>query len=205
MRKEYRPFPFNTSKKKTIVFFMSTPASIILLGMKHCGKTTTGKILAGKLSRPFIDSDDEIAQLSGKTPRELWDIGGAELMMEWETKACESVFTRYAPGAGNEQCVLATGGGIADNSAACTILARTGTTVYLDTAFALLYERVRESARRDGRLPPFLQGPDPEGAFRELFSRRSAIYATIAEVTVETGRLPPTEIATAIMGLLANE
>ena len=28
---------------------MSTPASIILLGMKHCGKTTTGKILAGKL------------------------------------------------------------------------------------------------------------------------------------------------------------
>ena len=191
MRKEYRPFPFNTSKKKTIVFFMSTPASIILLGMKHCGKTTTGKILAGKLSRPFIDSDDEIARLSGKTPRELWDIGGAELMMEWETKACESVFTRYAPAPGTNSAFSQRAE--ARRQQRCVHHScRTGTTVYLDTAFALLYERVRRAhAGRTATAVP--AGSGSGRCIRELF-RRSAIYATIAEVTVETGRLRPLKL-----------
>jgi len=158
---------------------MNTPVTIILLGMKHCGKTSTGKILADNLSRPFLDSDDEITRISGNSPRELWDIGGAKLMMQWETKACESIFEKHAPGASNGPCVLATGGGIADNRDACAVLSRTGTTLYLNTAFDLLYERVRESARRDGRLPPFLQGPDPEEKFRELFSRRTTILSML--------------------------
>lgn len=184
---------------------MNYSATIILLGMKHSGKTTTGKILADTLNYPFLDTDDVITTLSGKSPRELWDAGGAPLMMHWETKACEQIRSRYGSSSSALHCVLATGGGIADNADACAILSETGTTVYLDTAAELLFSRIEESASRDGRLPPFLQGPDPRGKFLELFSRRTTRYATIADVTIETGRLSPEEITTRIMDLLAHE
>lgn len=184
---------------------MSYSGTIILVGMKHSGKTTTGRILAETLGCPFLDTDDVISTLSGKSPRELWDSGGAPLMMHWETEACESVLAGYGASASGKQCVLATGGGIADNNEACAILPGIGRTVYLDTAADVLFSRIEESARLDGRLPPFLQGPDPQQKFLELFSRRTARYATIADVTVGTGRLPPNEIACRILDLLAHE
>lgn len=184
---------------------MSYSGTLILLGMKHSGKTTTGRILAGMCGCPFLDTDDVIASLSGKSPRELWDSGGSQLMKFWETRACESVLEEYGKAASGKQCILATGGGIADNSEACAILQRIGTTVYLDTEAGLLFSRIEESAQRDGRLPPFLQGPDPKQKFFELFSTRTVRYATIADVTVETGQLSPDEIACRILDLLAHE
>lgn len=184
---------------------MNYSGTIILLGMKHSGKTTTGKILADTIGCPFLDTDDVIAAVSGNSPRELWDSGGAPLMMHWETRACESVLAGYGRSMPGEQCILATGGGIADNSDACALLPRIGKMVYLDTAADILFPRIEESARRDGRLPPFLQEPDPRKKFLELFSTRTARYATIADVIVETGQLPPDDIARRILDLLAHE
>jgi len=190
-------------QKKDYSFTMIAPGTIILLGMKHSGKTTLGKLLAESLNRPFLDTDDVIRSLSGKSPRELWDSGGAALMQEWETAACEEVLAQY--GSPEHSCVLATGGGIADNEAACGILSRLGITVYLDTDFSVLFKRVQQSAVRDGRMPPFLQGPDPESAFKELFSKRTGIYAKLSQVSVKTGQLSPAEISRRIMDLLTDE
>jgi shikimate kinase len=61
-----------------------------------------------------------------------------------------------------------------------------------------------ESARRDGRLPRFLEGGDPETLFRELFLRRSKTYATITDVRIETGVRPPSEIVREIMDRTAE-
>ena len=143
--------------------------------------------------------------LSGLSPRELWDSGGAQLMMEWETRACEEVLCTTTNKTEGYRCVLATGGGIADNVKACAVLSKIGTIVFLDTDFSRLFERVQQSARRDGRLPPFLQGDNPEQNFRELFSRRAGIYATISEVSIKPGNHTPSETALLIMDLLANE
>ena len=46
--------------------------SIILLGIKHCGKSTQGKLLSNHLGCPFFDTDDEVTKLTGKSPRELY-------------------------------------------------------------------------------------------------------------------------------------
>lgn len=50
-------------------------SNIILLGPKHCGKTSVGKALATLLSCDFIDLDEEITRQTGKTPRELYKEG----------------------------------------------------------------------------------------------------------------------------------
>ena len=53
-------------------------SSIILLGIKHCGKSTQGKLLAKYFNCPFFDTDDEIEVLTGKSPRQIYTEQGKE-------------------------------------------------------------------------------------------------------------------------------
>ena len=50
--------------------------SIVLMGCKHCGKSTQGRLLAQKLGVSFIDTDDEIARLRGMDARTLYRTKG---------------------------------------------------------------------------------------------------------------------------------
>lgn len=166
---------------------------IILVGLKHTGKSTVGRALAGILGAPFVDTDDAIERLSGKTARRLHDEGGRALMAEWETRACAETAALEGP------LVVATGGGLSDNAEAARILRETGTVVFLDTDFETVYSRILESAKRDGRMPSFLSGDDPRGEFGKVFARRRESYATMAHVRVETGALNPLEICRTIL------
>ncbi len=166
---------------------------IVLVGLKHTGKSTVGRALASLLGAPFVDTDDVIASLSGKTPRQLHDEGGWPLMAEWETRACAETAARQG------SLVVATGGGLADNADAAGILKNAGTIVFLDTDFETVYARILESAKRDGRMPSFLRGDDPRSEFGKVFARRRESYATMADVRVETGALNPLEICRTIM------
>lgn len=187
---------------------MDTGTNLILTGMKHTGKSTVGRLLAEAAGRPFLDADDLVGSLSGKSPRELYDEGGPALMMEWETKACRWVADRYPGGADDaiggarKTCVLATGGGLADNREACAILASSGILIFLDTDFEIAFQRVLASAERDGRLPGFLKGGDPRSLFLELFNRRREIYVTMSRIQILTGTMLPQDIVRTIMSKL---
>lgn len=182
---------------------MDTGANLILTGLKHTGKSTVGRLLAEATGRPFLDTDDVIRSLSGKQPRELYDEGGPALMMEWETKACRKVADQYPKaGIAPAYCVLATGGGLADNRDACAVLASSGIQIFLDTDFEIAFQRVLASAERDGRLPRFLEGGDPRALFLELFNRRREIYVTISHIQILTGTMLPKDIVRTIMSKL---
>lgn len=177
---------------------MKPHTHIAILGMKHTGKSTVGALLAERLALPFADTDAIVAERSGRTPRELYDAGGPSLMAKAEAEACESLRDR-------PPTVVATGGGLADNPDALATLRECALLVYLDTPFDILFERVMASARADGRLPRFLDGPDPRGLFQELFTRRSRTYATIADVRIDTGARKPAEIVKDIMDYIEHE
>ena len=63
--------------------------AIILTGIKHCGKSTQGKLLAERLGCSFFDTDDIIFDITGKTPRQIYNEQGAQAFMQAETNACE--------------------------------------------------------------------------------------------------------------------
>jgi shikimate kinase len=66
--------------------------SLVLMGCKHCGKSTQGKLLAQKLGLSFFDTDDEIARLRGIDARTLYRIKGiAEFTLAEEEACCEKV------------------------------------------------------------------------------------------------------------------
>ena len=46
--------------------------SVVLMGCKHCGKSTQGKLLAKKLGVDFFDTDDVITRMCGMDARTLY-------------------------------------------------------------------------------------------------------------------------------------
>lgn len=81
--------------------------NIVLTGLMGCGKTTIGKILAKKLDYDFIDMDDFITEISGKTIQELFSVS-EEHFRSLETEACKRLCTR-------KKTVIASGGGVVKN------------------------------------------------------------------------------------------
>ena len=101
--------------------------SIVLMGCKHCGKTTQGKLLAQKLGFDFIDTDDEIGRLRGVDFRTLYQTKGVTEFTLAEEEACKSIIQKN----GNRKIVISTGGGICDNPPALQALRDAGKFVFL--------------------------------------------------------------------------
>lgn len=184
---------------------------LILIGMKHSGKSTLGKQLASLSKRLFIDTDTVIQDLTGKTARQIYDLGGSTLFIQKELEACHWIFQNqdYLIKDTPKNSIslpqgfcIATGGGLADNQEALHFLKTKGLLIYIDVEFEILYQRILESAKRDQRLPPFLDTEDPKASFKEIFNRRCKTYDTICHIRVASTNKEPIQIAKEILELI---
>lgn len=174
-------------------------ASIILMGIKHCGKSTQANLIAKKLNLPSYDTDTVMEKLSGKKPRELYVQDGPEAFMEWETKACMSIQAELAEK--GTDAVIATGGGICCNEQAVSVLKTMGRLVFLVASEKTAADRiVREaSVGPDGKLkgiPAYIARKNPETLddvrkiFHEFYLERTDMYSHICDVAVRMENLP---------------
>jgi shikimate kinase len=155
----------------------TTGATIVLLGIKHSGKSTLGDRLAGLLGRPFFDTDDIITEQTGKTPREVLRGGGKAALLAAERDAA-------AWAAAQGSAVIATGGGICENDAALAAL-QGSRFVYLDVAEDVAANRILrkstillETPPRFTALPAYLAGRHEELSAEEVRRRFHPIYET---------------------------
>lgn len=169
--------------------------SIILMGIKHCGKSTQGRIISKKLSVPFFDTDDVIFEMTGKTPRQIYTELGNEGFQEAEEKACSFLLEKINSSA-EKNAVIATGGGICGNKKALDVLKKIGTFVFLKTSERIASFRVlREiSVAQDGTLlnvPAFIAKKNPRSVadakkiFHDFFIERECIYEQLADVVID--------------------
>ncbi len=80
--------------------------NIVLIGMPASGKTTVGKILADRLGRRFVDTDEEIVRLTGMSISDIFKNEGEWAFRQMEQEVIERL-------AGENSLVIATGGGAA--------------------------------------------------------------------------------------------
>lgn len=169
--------------------------SIILMGIKHCGKSTQGRIISKKLSVPFFDTDDVVFEMTGKTPRQIYTELGNEGFQEAEEKACSFLLEKINSSA-EKNAVIATGGGICGNKKALDVLKKIGTFVFLRTPERIASFRVlREiSVAQDGTLlnvPAFIAKKNPRSVadakkiFHDFFIERECIYEQLADVVID--------------------
>lgn len=150
--------------------------NIFLVGMMGAGKTTVGKLLAKHLSKEFLDCDEELQRRTGVTVAHIFDVEGEAGFRRREAALIQELVQL-------DNIVLATGGGAVLDEGNRGALAQNGVVVYLKGSVQDLWQRTRHDRAR-----PLLQTADPLGKLKELYAQRDPLYASVADVTVMSGK-----------------
>jgi len=160
---------------------------LLLGGFMASGKTTVGRILAGRLRMPFLDADEEIARRAGRSVRAIFAEVGEEGFRCLEAETVRDLLSLRRVG-------IALGGGALTDPALREEIRRRGTLVVLGVSAPAALER---AAAEPGRRP-LLEDPARAEA---LLASREAAYAS-GHLRVETEGLSPEAVAEAILRLL---
>jgi XRE family aerobic/anaerobic benzoate catabolism transcriptional regulator len=153
--------------------------TISLLGLRGAGKTTLGQSLAKRLSIPFFELDQKVEARAGLTLEEIFAVHGEALYRRLELEALREHLDREAG-----LSVLATGGGIVQNTEALDLLFRRTETVWLKANPEDHWERVL----RQGDRRPMKGNPRAKRELRAILSERKPLYARALH-TVDTTSL----------------
>jgi len=164
--------------------------NVILVGFMGAGKSSVGRILARRLGRCFVETDDMITAHEGRTIPEIFASRG-----EAYFRALEDDMVRLL--ALKRGDVIATGGGLPCREGRPEALRAIGTVVWLAGDFETLYERARRGGDR-----PMLEGRTREQT-AALYEDRKRFYAQ-ADVTVDTSGLTPDQVAGRVAAELAG-
>ncbi len=163
--------------------------NIMLIGMRGCGKTTVGRLLATELNLDFIDLDEDITRRAGRSVTEIVAASGWDVFRDLEGEAASLAVTR-------DNQVVATGGGILEREANVRALKAGGTIVWLRADAATLSMRIAG----DNSRPP-LTDSDPETEMRRVLESREPRYAA-ADLKIDTVGRTPGEIVKEIIDRL---
>ena len=163
--------------------------SLYLVGMMGCGKSSTGRPLAERLSYGFVDADAVIEQAAGCTISAIFERDGEDGFRALETQVLSAISQRHS-------LVVATGGGIVTRPENWGMLHQ-GIVIWLDVMRDQLLARLKT----DMTERPLLQGPEPEAAVDALLAERQRFYSE-ADLTVVIQDESPEMVADGIMQLL---
>lgn len=159
--------------------------NIVFLGIKHCGKSTHGKLLAARLKREFFDTDDLLVAYYRRkyspdtediSPRWIMRQHGEEFFRRTEAETVLEVLQNNPAGGS----VLALGGGVPENRFLTPQNIKSlGVLVHLLVDPEIAYSRVLA-----GGLPPFLAGEDPHGKFMDMARARMQKYSLLADLQI---------------------
>lgn len=161
--------------------------------MMASGKTTVGRIVAGRLGWGYVDSDEQVLARTGRTVREIFEQDGEAAFRREERLALEAAV------ADDQPRVIAVAGGAVLDLANRTLLRQAGTVAWLRADPETLAARVEASGQ--GHRP--LLGDDPRTNLRRLDAERRAIYDELADLVVDVEGRTPEELAEHLVQELA--
>ena len=158
--------------------------------MMGAGKSSVGACLRRRTGLGLLDMDDIVASKFGLSIPEIFTEHGQKKFREAETAALRCVRTE-------DQAIIVTGGGIVLRKENVGILRSQGVIVWLDADEKTLFAR---ASRKQNR--PLLRTKNPRKAFWQIHDARRPLYASIADIRVDTSVLTDEEVAVAILAKL---
>lgn len=152
--------------------------NIVLIGMKHSGKSSVAKVLSSILDREFIDIDEKIKTLFYKNyPKkknltqifEIFKFLKEEKFRFLEEKAFFSIKE-------TKNLVIAVGGGSILNKNNFKILKNSKVIIYLKASIDTLKKRIFESKKKS-----IFQD---ENFLIKTFETRKVLYENLADITI---------------------
>lgn len=152
------------------------------------GKTTVGRLVAGRLGYRFLDLDTLIVENAGKSIREIFDEDGEEVFRQIETDALYSLREMH-------RLVIATGGGAPMRQENQEFFENLAATFYLEVSY---HEFLKRTGKDHAR--PLLDRPEKQ--LKILYKSRLPIYRSLGQ-RIFTDSRKPEDIAAEILEILA--
>jgi shikimate kinase len=146
--------------------------NVVLVGFMGAGKSSVGRLLARRMGRCFVETDDMIVAHDGRPIPEIFRQDGEEAFRRREAEAVEALRLKSGD-------VIATGGGLPCREGRMEALRELGTVVWLRGDLSELLGRASRSGAR-----PMLNGRTPE-QIEALYRSREPYYAR-AHLTLDT-------------------
>lgn len=156
--------------------------AVVLVGPPGAGKSTVGRLLAGRIRVDFTDVDDLIVARAGRSISEIFITDGESAFRELEE-------AEVAGALAGRDGVLALGGG-------AVLSERTRRRIH-GRRVVFLSVGMAEGVRRTGlsTARPLLAGVNPRATFAALLNARLPLYREVATVEVATDGRRPDEVA----------
>jgi shikimate kinase len=157
---------------------------VVLVGPMGAGKTTVGRLLAGRWGVAFRDTDDVVEEAEGRSVSEIFVDSGEERFRALERAAVTRALAEQ-PG------VLALGGG--------AVMAEETRAVLDGHPVVFLRVGLSDAAARVGlgASRPLLLG-NVRGTMKALLDERTPVYESVAVAAVDTDGRTPDEVADAV-------
>jgi len=168
---------------------MEIDEDIIIAGFSGTGKSHVAREVAQRLNWHFIDTDNEVSQLAGKSIAEIFQQDGEGKFRELERhiieKACQQ-----------KQAVIALGGGAIVDPRNYKLLARSGAIICLEAEPETIYQRLfnEKAYGVEAEVRPLLSDENPLERIRELKASRQHYYDD-ADWTIHTDHLNINQVA----------
>ncbi|WP_370325029.1 shikimate kinase [Euzebya sp.] len=183
---------------------ISPGRNIVLIGLMGSGKSTVGRLVADRLDRPFVDTDDVVEHDARRSIAEIFATDGERDFRELESAAVRQVSALRGQ-------VIAVGGGAVVSATNATALRGTGDLVWLDAPISALVMHLTAEAERGTR--PLLGDPATlQATLERLYVERYDAYKRAATHILATEGRPPEVLADEVIawartrpGLLARE
>jgi shikimate kinase len=162
--------------------------NVVIVGFMGAGKSVCGRLLARRMGRCLVETDDMIVARDGRSIPEIFSQDGEGRFRQLEGEALDALRLKSGE-------VIATGGGLPCREGRMDALKALGTVVWLRGPVTDLVARARRAGRR-----PMLDGR-PLGDLEQLYHEREPYYAQ-AHVIVDTGGLGPDQVVGRILTAL---
>jgi len=164
--------------------------NLVLVGMMGSGKSTIGRIIARKLQYDFIDIDNEIEKIEGKTISEIFIKKGEEYFRELEEKVVLYELNSKIK-------VISLGGGSFINKKIRNNIKKDHFSVWLKWNYDTLIERITKNDKR-----PLVKKLSKKNLIN-MIKDRSVIYSE-ANIKIECENLSKKEIVNIILKAYEN-
>ena len=171
--------------------------NLYLIGYRCTGKTSTGKTLAAKFGRPFVDSDRLIADEIGCSIADFIAANGWAAFREKE----RNVIARLSE---MRRQVVAAGGGAVIAAENVRRMRSSGKVIWLQASPHTIRRRMQADAGTAANRPP-LTGQGSLEEISAVLNERKPLYAGAAHHLIDTDDLNIDEVVEMIVAVIESE
>lgn len=164
--------------------------NIVLIGYRGTGKSTLGRLLARRLGREFVSTDEEIVKRARRTIPEIVAQQGWDYFRDLESDICRELGSR-------DQLIIDTGGGAILRAQNVEVLKKNGTLIWLTASVETITKRIGGDDQR-----PSLTGTKSlVDEIEDVLRERTPKYQAAAQHTVVTDGLTAHQLAETLLSL----